>query len=139
MSSGIRNKRETEMVFKTINKKGGKMAKNVKEEKSASDTKLFAFLATFFSIIGFIIALIAKKENKYVMYYAKQSLVVFIASIIVWFFGWIFWQIPTIGWTIMQALNLIVFILWLISWIYALSGQMKPVPIVGKYAEKINL
>jgi uncharacterized membrane protein len=139
MSSGIRNKRETEIVFKTINKKGGKMAKNVKEEKSASDTKLFAFLATFFSIIGFIIALIAKKENKYVMYYAKQSLVVFIASIIVWFFGWIFWQIPTIGWTIMQALNLIVFILWLISWIYALSGQMKPVPIVGKYAEKINL
>lgn len=115
------------------------MAKNIKEKKSESDSKLFAFLAAFLSIIGFIIALIAKKEDKYVMYYAKQSLIVFIASMIVWVFGWIFWQIPIVGWIIMQALNLIVFVLWLISWIYALSGQMKPVPIIGEYAKKINL
>ncbi|MCX5704306.1 MAG: hypothetical protein NT066_07465, partial [Candidatus Omnitrophica bacterium] len=46
------------------------------------DSKLFAWLATFFLIIGFIIALVTKKDNKYVMFYAKQSLVIFIAWII---------------------------------------------------------
>lgn len=115
--------------------------KKIKESKSnkEDDKKLFAFLATFLSIVGFVIALIAKRDDKYVMYYARQSLVIFIigavAAIISWILGWI----PVIGWIINTALWIIVFVLWLISWIYALSGEEKEIPIVSDWAKKIKL
>ena len=121
-------------------KKVKKMVKAEKEKKDEKDdSKLFAFLAAFLSIIGFIIALVAKREDKYVMYYAKQSLVVFIAGAILGAAAWIFVWIPVLGGIIKGACNIIVLVLWIISWVYALSGKEKEVPIVGRYAEKINL
>ena len=112
--------------------------KKTKEAKK-EDSKLFAFLAAFFSIVGFLIALIAKKEDKYVMYYAKQSLVIFIIAVAAGIASGLFGWIPIIRWIIAAGLNILVFILWLVSWIYALSGEMKHIPIVSDFAEKINL
>lgn len=102
-----------------------------------SDSKLYAFLATFLSIVGFIIVLIAKKDDKYAMYYAKQGLIVFIVSLIASAIGWAFLFSP-LGWAIGRILNTLVFILWLLSWIYALSGKEKEVPIVGQLARKLD-
>ena len=110
-----------------------------KAESKEGDFKTFAFLATFLSIIGFIIALLVKRDDKYVMYYAKQGLVVFIAAIIVSVVGWVLFWIPVLGWIIKGVLNLIIAIIWIFSWIYALSGKMKLTPIVGQYADKIKL
>ena len=103
--------------------------------KKSDDTKLFAFLATFLSIVGFLIALIAKKDDKYVMFYAKQSLIVFIVFVA----GWVIMIIPIIGWVIGWIIHLIGLVLWVISWIYALSGKEKIVPIIGQYAKSIDL
>jgi uncharacterized membrane protein len=103
------------------------------------DKIVFAFLAAFLSIIGFIIALIAKKDDKYVMFYAKQSLVVFIVAVIVQIINEIVAFIPIIGTTINVVLSIFVVILWLTSWIYALSNKEKEVPVIGKYARKIKL
>jgi len=111
------------------------MAKKKSKPSKNNDSKLFAFLATFLSIIGFIIALLVKKDNKYVMHYAKQSLVIFIVYLIVLAIG----IVPIVGWFIAPILYIIAVILWVISWIYALSGKEKEVPIVGKYARKIKL
>lgn len=109
------------------------MAKKGKAAVSKSDdTKLFAFLATFLSIVGFIIALLTKKEDKYVMHYAKQSLAIFILFVI----AWVVMIVPIIGWIVGWIVYVIGVILWLISWIYALSGDMKDVPIMGKYAKE---
>jgi len=99
------------------------------------DSKTYAFLATFLSIIGFIIALVTKKDDKYVMYYAKQSLVIFIAYIIA---GAIM-IIPILGWIVGPILYVLVTILWLFSWIYALSGEEKRIWLVSDFAEKFNL
>ena len=110
----------------------------MKKGKLGDDSKTFAFLAALLSIVGFIIAILVKKDDEYVMYYAKQSLVVFIAAVIVGIIGWVLIWIPIIGWLVMWILNLIVLVLWLISWIYALSGEKKQVPLVGKYARKIK-
>ena len=44
------------------------------------DKTLFAFVTTFLSIVGFIIALLAWKKDKYVMHYAKISLAVYVYS-----------------------------------------------------------
>lgn len=121
-------------------KKGVKReaVKRVRLPKSDED-RLMAFIATFLSIIGFLIALAFRKENKYVMFYAKQSLVVFIFSLILWVIGGLLGWMPLTGTIIKFGLNLLAFVFWAISWIYALSGEMREVPLIGQYAEKINL
>lgn len=103
------------------------------------DEKLYAFLATFLSIIGFIIALVARRDNKYVMFYAKQSLIVFIVSLIAGILASAFSILPIIGWIIHFALNIIVLLIWIMSWLNALSGEQREVPIVGHYGRKIDL
>jgi len=118
------------------------MAKKIKKEvkqNSKDDSRGLAFLATFLSIIGFIIVLLVKRKDKYVMFYAKQSLVVFIAAIIAGAIGWLVFWIPILGWIIRGGLNIIILILWIISWVYALSGKEKETPLIGKFAKNISL
>ena len=110
--------------------------KNVRRE---DDKKLFAFLAVFLSIIGFAIALIAKKQDKYVMFYAKQSLVLFIAGIIIWIASFFLLLIPVIGYLIYIVASALLVAGWVIGWIYALSGDEKEIPLIGQYAYKIKL
>jgi len=111
---------------------GSKSSKN-------DDTKAYAFLATFLSIVGFIIAILTKKDDKYVMHYAKQSLVLFIAWVIVGIVSAILHLIPVIGGVISWILYTLMTILWIVSWVYALSGEIKYLPAIGKFGDKINL
>jgi uncharacterized membrane protein len=105
-------------------------------KKDMEDGKVFAFLGIFLTLIGFLIVLLAKKENKYAMFYAKQGLVLFIAYIIISVAG----MIPIIGWFIILPLGMILmFVLWVIGIVYSLSGEEKYIPIIGKFADKINL
>lgn len=127
------------------------MAKAVKHESKSSskeveDGKAFAFLGVFLGLIGFVIVLLTKKENKYAMYYAKQGLVLTIACIIVWIPLWIILFIlafiPVIGWIfgwILAAVFWVFFlVLWFIGWINALSGVEKPIPLIGQFGEKFK-
>ena len=117
-----------------------KKKKKTASRKHKQDEKvLFAFLATFLSIIGFIIALIAKRKDKYVMFYAKQSLVIFIIAIIVGILQAALFWVPVLGKLIYYGLNIIVFILWVTSWIYALTGEQKDIPFVSIWAKKIKI
>ncbi|MBI2044818.1 DUF4870 domain-containing protein [Candidatus Pacearchaeota archaeon] len=107
-----------------------------KEMKNKNDdSKLFAFIAAFLSIIGFIIALLAKKDDKYVMHYAKQSLIIFIIFMIAMVTEWI----PFIGKIISPIVNIAGLVFWAMSWIYALSGKMKEIPLISEYAEKMKI
>lgn len=99
------------------------------------DSKLFAFLAAFLSILGFIIALLFRRNNRYVMFYAKQSLVIFIGYLIGVVAGWL----PLIGDFVSGVIDVIVIVLWIITWIFALSGKEKYTPLIGQYADKIDL
>ncbi len=114
------------------------MAKLKKREKS-DDSVLYAFLATFLSIVGFVIAIVVRRRDKYVMFYARQSIVIFvigaIAGVLASIIGWI----PIIGWIVSFALSIFVMLLWVLSWIYALSGKEKDVLFVGEYARKIKI
>lgn len=112
---------------------------NSKQELS-DDSKLFAFLAVLLSIIGFIIAILSKKDDDYVMFYAKQSLILFIAWVIFWAslsilviltFGLFAFLAPIIG--------VIFVVFWIIQIIYSLSGEKRETPLIGKFAEKIKL
>ena len=46
-----------------------------KKGSMSNERKLLAFLAVFLTLIGFILALLLKRDDKYVMHYAKQGLV----------------------------------------------------------------
>jgi len=104
-----------------------------------NDPKLIAFLITFLSIVGFIIYLIMPKKNEYTKFYAKQSLIVFIAAVIAGAISWVVFWIPILGGIIKIGLNIIILVLWVLSWVYALSGDKKQVPLIGHYADGIKL
>lgn len=109
--------------------------KKVMKKRDDGDDKLFAFLATFLTIIGFILALLLRRDNEYVMFYAKQGLVLFIIQII----ASIVSAIPFIGWIAGFAIWILFLIVWIAAWINALSGEKRRTLVVGEYAEKIRL
>ncbi|MBU4086748.1 MAG: DUF4870 domain-containing protein [Nanoarchaeota archaeon] len=113
--------------------------KIVKENMQEDNSKPIAFLITFLSIIGFLIYLLIPKKDDYMKFYAKQSIVVFIASILAGIISWIVFWIPILGGIIRIGLNIIILVLWVLSWIYALSGEKKQVPLIGHYSENIKL
>jgi uncharacterized membrane protein len=114
------------------------MVKKNKQSNSKKDSRIFAFLATFLSIVGFLIALLVKKEDKYVMFYAKQSLVLFIGFIIAGIVNGILQLIPVLGFIISSIISLFMTILWIFSWVYALSEKEKELPIIGQYAKNLK-
>ena len=109
------------------------------EKGKFSDSQLYAFLATFLSIVGVVIALIARRNDKYVMFYTKISLIIFILGLIAGLLQKVLIVLPLIGQIISMALSLLVIILWLLSWIYALSGQKKEIPVIRDAAKKLDL
>jgi uncharacterized membrane protein len=108
-------------------------------QSNQDDKKLFAWLATFLSLIGFIIALIARRNDKYVMYYTKQSIVIFILGAILGFIQPIVEIIPFIGKLVNAAMGILIFVVWIFSWVHALSGKEKEIPIISDWAKKIKL
>lgn len=72
------------------------------------------------------------------MYYAKQSLVIFIIGAIGGALGRLLSFIPIIGAIINFGIFIVVFIAWLLSWIYALSGKEKIIPIISDLAKNFN-
>lgn len=125
-------------VTKKTSKKRTKKAVNTKVAKKTDDKVIFAFLATFLSIIGFLVAVLAKKDDEYVMFYAKQSLVIFVMAIVSAIVIAIVRWIPVIGWILSFFLQVVVIVMWILSWLYALTGEMKYVPMVENWANKIK-
>lgn len=119
-----------------------KRVKATGDTKSLSkedETKLFAFLAIFLSIVGFLLAFILKRDDKYVMFYAKQSLILFFTSVIIWVIGEVLQFIPIIGAIVSGLLTAFIVVLWVLGLIYSLSNKEVEIPIIGKYARVISL
>ena len=109
-----------------------------KSKSKKEDSKIFAFLAIFLSICGFIIALLIRRDNKYVMFYAKQSLILFIAGLIVKIIS-VLLAMTLIGIFTVPILWIIYIVLWVIALINSVSGKQKETPFIGHYGEKIDL
>lgn len=108
-------------------------------ENRSGESKVWAFLAYLLSIIGFVLVLLLKKSDRFAMYHAKQSLVLFIASILVGAVGAALLIIPFIGVLASAVLRIIIVVLWIIGIINALTGKEKPLPLIGGFADKIKL
>ncbi|MCK5785609.1 MAG: hypothetical protein KAH54_03515 [Candidatus Sabulitectum sp.] len=81
----------------------------------------------YFGILGFLIAFLTKRENKYVMYHAQQSLIIVICFLVV--------VIPVIGWLI----GIGAFVLFIIGMLNGFKGEIKPLPLVGNLAFKFGI
>lgn len=115
------------------------MAKNdVVEGKTIAG---LMYLVSILPAIGWVIAVIlyvTKKDNTYVKYHFQQWLVLLIAGAIVGVVGAIT-AIILIGFVILVVGGIGVFVLWIIGMIDAFTGKQVPLPIIGKYGEKLNL
>ncbi len=89
------------------------------------DNKLWAVLG-YLGILC-LIPLLGKKDSPFAQYHAKQGLVLLIGYVVSW--------IPFLGWII----GLGILILAIIGILNALGGKMTPLPLVGQYAEKLNI
>ena len=99
------------------------------------DSKTWAFLGVFLTVIGFIIVLLTKKDDQYVMYYAKHGLIIFVAWVILSLIG----KIPVVGWFIYVIGGIGLLVLWVMAFIAALSGEKKRFLLLTDLAEKIHL
>ena len=89
-------------------------------KKVLSDGKNVAIISHLW-IIGWVIALVMNNTNKSDLgtFYIKQTLGIFILSFLT--------MIPILTFVV----GIVCFVLWIVSLVGALSGEKKPLPIVG--------
>lgn len=100
----------------------------------AGDDKTVAILS-YITVIGFIIAVVmhGNKKTKLGTFHLRQALGLWITGIACWV---VLMVIPVIGWIAMPFVMLGLFVLAIIGFIGAASGQMKPVPLLGEKYQK---
>ncbi len=108
----------------------------VKEAPKASGKEPNIGMAVIAYFIFFIPLLTDSKNDPFVKFHVKQSIVVLLAAIIVSVIGGI---IPFLGWFLILPFgSLLVFVLWLMGVINAAQGKKKAVPMIGQFGEKFN-
>lgn len=92
------------------------------------NAKVKAILSHFWWI-GWVIALVINMNDKeeYASFYIRQTLGLWIASVAITVVGWF----PVIGWLVAIVGGIVLFVFWLMSLIWSLSGEMKQVPWFG--------
>jgi uncharacterized membrane protein len=121
------------------------------EQQMIEEGKVFALLA-YLGILC-LVPLLAKKDNKFAYFHAKQGLVLFIAEIALFIVIIIIMVIVgilgmAIGF-IAGILSILVWLLWflcslgflalsIIGIVQSLNGKYWEMPILGKYATKFN-
>lgn len=96
------------------------------ESTDAQENKVMGILA----YILFLIPLLAAKDSKFAMYHANQGLLLFLLAI---GSNVVLGIIPIIGWLLLPIANLVVLLFAIMGIINAANGEMKPLPVIGKY------
>lgn len=92
------------------------------------DAKTKAIISHLF-VIGWIIAVILNmsKKEEYASFYIKQNLGIIILGIALRVLN----VIPVLGPVLWVVGGLLLFIFWLMSFIWSIQGDMKPIPLLG--------
>ncbi|MCX7919722.1 MAG: hypothetical protein N3A72_09005 [bacterium] len=123
------------------------------EQQIIEDGKIFAVLA-YLGILC-LVPLLAKKDNKFALFHGKQGLVLFIVEIIVFLVlgigGMIISMIAGLIHSILGGIiGMLIGLLWLvcvlgffalsiIGIVQSLNGKYWEMPVLGKYAQKLNI
>ena len=95
------------------------------DKKDIEEGKALAVISYFWLIS--LIVLLVKKDNAFVLFHARQGLVLAISATVFSF-------IPIIGW----LLNIVVIIFAVVGIVKALAGETWKMPILGDFAQKIK-
>lgn len=98
---------------------------------SNSNTGMAILSYIFFLVI---IPLVMNKDDQFVKFHSKQGLVLLICWIIASFL----WSIPVLGWFAGPLLQLGCIVFMITGIINASNGQLKELPIIGKFARSFN-
>lgn len=91
----------------------------------------------YIPIVGLVMYFV-KKDSSFVLFHAKQGLVMSIIWVAIWILSAVlFWWLWFLGW-IWYLLEVVVGILALVGFIQALMGKRWKVPLVSSFAEKIG-
>lgn len=94
---------------------------------------------SYLTIIGWIIAIVLfvneQRENTLVRYHLRQSLGIFLLSVIYGICTPLFVFIPILGWIILWLMPVFIFVLWIVGLINAIQGAERPVPLLGNFFE----
>jgi uncharacterized membrane protein len=108
----------------------------------SQSSRYLAFLSYLLSLPGALFVLLARREDQFAVYHARQSLtlaIIGIVSPLIWaIVAWLLAWIPTFG----AMLGVILFALviatyfgilfsWIAGMIYSLKGQVRPLPLFG--------
>jgi uncharacterized membrane protein len=104
------------------------------EESIIEEGKVWAIIG-YLGIL-FLVPLLAKKDNKFALYHAKQGLILFIAEIVIWVVAFILMFIRFVGWAIAAILWIAILVLFIIGIVNAATGKYKALPLIGQIAEK---
>lgn len=100
----------------------------------SSESKIWGFISYLWLL--FLLPLLLKKNDKFAQYHAKQGLVLFI----VWAIFWVAGMFPLIGWIVIRPVGwIITLIFFIIGIVNSLQGKTNPLPIIGKFAEKLKI
>ena len=89
----------------------------------------------YLGILVLVPLLTDAKNDTYVKFHIKQGL----GLLITWIVTPILLIIPFLGWVLAPILWVILLVLFIIGLINALSGKESQLPIIGKYAAKLNI
>ena len=119
---------------KAPRKKPVKKVAAKKPEQASKAVQIIMGVISYLWIL-FIIPLLAMRKDELVHFHAKQGLVLFLSSIAVS----IFTVIPYVGWTVGPVLHLVLLVFWVIAIVHALLRKKWKMPLLGTWAERLDL
>lgn len=99
------------------------------------DSKLWAFLGVLLPLIGFLLVLLVRKDDKYAKYYSSHGLIFLFLYLILQIFSFI----PKIGGILTYIGIILLLIAWVMALVASLSEQEKRIPIVTEIKEFVRL
>lgn len=100
------------------------------ESSPVDNSKVMAIVAYF---IFFLPLLTEYKDNDFVKYHVKQSILILLVGVGIGVIS----SIPVIGWIVGMLAWMALVILWVMGILNAASGKKQPLPLIGKYAEEL--
>ena len=113
-----------------------------------TSSRISAFLAYLLLIIGWLYIFLFRRNDKLALYHTKQSIMLVMVAIgapVSWaVLSWLIALIPLVGPPIATALFALVIasyalllVNWVVGMVYALQSKLRPLPVVGKWAERL--
>lgn len=103
-----------------------------KSDAAKQENMLMAILAYIGPLI--IVSFLLAKEDPFVKFHIKQGLLLLIGEVAAWMLAMMFWPL----FFLVQIANIFFLVLAVVGIVRAAQGEMKPLPLIGHWAESFK-